>query len=40
MIVGAGVLTYLLWGAIGAVALGATYLIVALVIDWRSRTLW
>jgi hypothetical protein len=40
MIVSASVLTFLLWGAVGAVAVGALYLIVALVIDWRSRSLW
>ncbi|MEQ9322575.1 MAG: hypothetical protein RIF41_25640 [Polyangiaceae bacterium] len=40
MIVGPSVLSYLLWGAVGAVAIGALYLLVALVIDWRSRTLW
>ena len=40
MIVSADVLSFLLWGALAAVALGATYLLVVLVIDWQNRRLW
>lgn len=40
MIVSARVLTFLLWGSMVAVAIGASYLLVVLVIDWRNRRLW
>lgn len=40
MIVEASFLSFMLWGAMAAVALGALYLLVVLVIDWRNRSLW
>lgn len=40
MTITSAVFTALLWFALIAVALGAGYLLVVLVIDWKKRRLW
>ncbi|MEZ4442864.1 MAG: hypothetical protein R3B72_27465 [Polyangiaceae bacterium] len=40
MTVGPGLLAVMMWGGIAAVAVGAIYLLVVLVADYRGKRLW